>query len=79
MKRLEDLMNRNWLVGSYPGHAIFWNHSATFTIYRIHDNGTAEAVETYTRYYPEGISEPKKIRWAIHCGRELAKEMEGQE
>jgi hypothetical protein len=28
MTTLEDLMNRNWMVASYEGHAVFWNHSS---------------------------------------------------
>lgn len=79
MKTLEDLMNRNYLVGSFSGHAVFWNHSATFTVYAVDDAGRAEAVETFTRYFEEGISEVNKIRWAITKGREIAAEMAGQD
>jgi hypothetical protein len=79
MRTLEELMSRHYLVGSYPGHAIFWNHSATFTIYRIAESGAVEPLETFTRYSPEGLAEAKKIQWAIYCGREIANEMKGQE
>ena len=78
MTTLEDLMHRNWLVASYEGHAVFWNHSSTFTIYRLDGAGRAEPLETYTRYKPDGLSEAKKIRWAIYTGRELVKEMRGE-
>jgi hypothetical protein len=78
MRTLEELMNRHYLVGSYPGHAIFWNHSSTFTIYQLSDSGKVEPLETYTRYLPVTGSEAKKIRWAINCGREIANEMKGQ-
>lgn len=79
MKTLEELMQKQFLVASFTGHAIFWNHSRTFNVYAIDDAGRAEAVECYTREFPEGISDPKKIRWAIYCGRELADELKGQE
>lgn len=60
------------MVGSFEGHAIFWNHSSTFTTYAIADNGDAEEVAVNTSYAPEGVSETDKIRWAISYGRELA-------
>ena len=75
MTTLAELMEHNWLVGSFDGHAIFWNHSSTFTTYRISDDGKAEAITTNTAYAPAHIDEPKKIRWAIFTGRELAAEL----
>lgn len=75
MRTLEELMNRHYLVGSFPGHAVFWNHAATFNVYAIDDAGRAEPVDTYTRYCPEGTSEVNKIKWAITAGREIAAEL----
>lgn len=75
MRTLEELMNRHYLVSSYTGHAVFWNHSATFNVYAIDDAGRAEPVTTFTRYAPDGLSDAKKIRWAIYCGREIANEL----
>lgn len=74
MKTLAELMEHEWLVGSYEGHAIFWNHSSTFTTYRIYDDGKAEPVTTNTAYCPNHLREPQRIRWAIFTGRELAAE-----
>ena len=60
------------MVGSFDGHAIFWNHASTFTTYALSDNGNAEEVAVNTSYAPEGSSETDKIRWAVEYGRELA-------
>lgn len=74
MKTLADLMESEWLVASFDGHAIFWNHSSTFTTYRIDDKGQAEPITTNTAYNPNFANEAQKIRWAIFTGRELAAE-----
>jgi len=74
MKKLSELMERKWMVGSFDGHAIFWNHASTFTTYAIADNGEAEEVAVNTSYAPDGCSETDKIRWAVEYGRELAAE-----
>lgn len=74
MKKLEELMERQWLVASFDGHAIFWNHANTFNLYAIAPNGDAEALDCRTIYHPDGMEEAAKIRWAIFTGRELAGE-----
>ena len=79
MTTLEDLMHRNWLVASYEGHAVVWNHSSTFTIYRLDGAGRAAPLETYTRSTPAGLFLSYNFRWEIYTGRELVKEMRGEE
>lgn len=75
MTKLADLMNRQWLVASWEGYAIFWNHSATFNTYRIEPDGRAENVWCDSSYPPDGLSEAEKIRWAIRTARDLAEGM----
>lgn len=74
MRTLDELMARQWLVASFDGHAIFWNHANTFNLYAIALNGDATSLDCRTVYPPEGMEEAAKIRWAITTGRELASE-----
>lgn len=78
MKTLTELMERQWLVASWEGYAIFWNHSATFNVYAVDQNGRTENVWCETHYPDQGLPEADRIRWAIQTGREMAKEMRGQ-
>lgn len=70
--KLNDLMQKKWMVGSFEGHAIFWNHASTFATYAISDNGDAIEVDVNTSIPPVGMNETDKIRWAIEQGRFFA-------
>lgn len=72
--KLNDLMQRKYMVGSFEGHAIFWNHASTFTTYWVADNGDVLEVDVNTSVPPAGVSEVDKLRWAIKQGRFFAAE-----